>query len=84
MSISGQIVSEIVAQKTSYKPFSLFFGSTEKKLRRVCMEFCNHVYVDEDLSPNVHIDKIGKRLSLALVLDCLSLNLAPWSWCIFL
>ena len=48
------------------------------------MEYCNHVYVDENLSPNVHIDKIGKRLSLALVLDCLSLNLAPWSWCIFL
>ena len=47
------------------------------------MEFCNHVYVDENLSPNVHIDKIGKRLSLALVLDCLSLNVAPWSWCIF-
>ena len=47
------------------------------------MEYCNYVYVDENLSPNVHIDKIGKRLSLALVLDCLSLNLAPWSWCIF-
>ena len=40
------------------------------------MEYCNHVFVDENLSLNVHIDKIGKRLSLALVLDCLSLNLA--------
>ena len=42
------------------------------------------VYVEENLSPNVRIDKIAKRLSPALVLDCLSLNLAPWSWCIFM
>ena len=41
MSISGQIVSEMLAgytQNTPYKPFN-FFWVDPKKFRRVCMEF---------------------------------------------
>ena len=45
MSISGQIVSEIVAQlysENSIQTLLIFFGSTQKKFRRVCMEFSKH------------------------------------------
>ena len=42
MSISGLIVSEIVTQlclENSIQTLQNFFGSTQKKIKRVCMEF---------------------------------------------
>ena len=45
MSISGQIVSEIVAQlclENSIQTFLNFFGSTPKKIRRIWMEFSEY------------------------------------------
>ena len=45
MNISGQIVSGIVAQlslENSIKTLLNFFGSTLKKIRRVCMEFSEY------------------------------------------
>ena len=45
MSISGQIVSEIVAQlysENSIQTLLIFWGVDPKKFRRVCMEFSKH------------------------------------------
>ena len=45
MNISGQIVSEIIAQlclENSIQTLLNFFGSTPKKIRRVCMEFSEY------------------------------------------
>ena len=45
MSISGQIVSEIVAQlclQNSIQTLLNFFGSTQEKIRRVCMELSEY------------------------------------------
>ena len=59
MSISGQIVSEMLAgytQKTPYKPF-YFFGGRPKKFRRVCMEFSkeNWATISETICPEMLI-----------------------------
>ena len=45
MSISGQIISEIIARlclETSIQTLLNYFGSTQKKIRRVCMEFSEY------------------------------------------
>ena len=45
MSITGQIVSEIVAQlclDNSIQSLLNFLGSTQKKIRRVCIEFSEY------------------------------------------
>ena len=45
MSISGQFVSEIVAQlclENSIQTLLDFFGSTQTKIRTVCMEFSEY------------------------------------------
>ena len=61
MSISGQIVSEMLTgytQKTPYRrTLLIFFGSTPKKFRRVCMEFSKHNWatISETICPEVLI-----------------------------
>ena len=65
MSISGQIVSEIVAQlslensiKTLLNLGPIFFwGSIQKKFRRVCMEFSQDVWatISETICPEMLI-----------------------------
>ena len=60
MSISGQIVSEIVAQlysENSIQTLLIFFGSTQKKFRRVCMEFSKHNWatISETICPEMLI-----------------------------
>ena len=60
MSISGQIVCEMLAgyaQKTPYKPFQTVFGSTQKQFRRVCMEFSeyNWATISETICPKMLI-----------------------------
>ena len=57
MSISGQIVSEMLAgytQNTPYKPFN-FFWVDPKKFRRVCMEFSKHNWatISETICPEM-------------------------------
>ena len=60
MSISGQIVPEIVAQlclENSIQTLLNFFGSTQKKIRRVCMEFSeyNWATISETICPEMLI-----------------------------
>ena len=60
MSILEQIVSEMLAsytQKTPYKPFKFFSGSTQKKFRGVCMEFSKHNWatISETICPQMLI-----------------------------
>ena len=62
MSISEQIVSEIVAQLTLYpehfiQTLLIFHGSTQNKIRRVCMEFSKHNWatVSETICPEMLI-----------------------------
>ena len=60
MSISGQIVSEMLAgytQKTPYKPFWFFFWVDPKKFGRVWMEFSKHNWatISETICPKMLI-----------------------------
>ena len=67
MSISGQIVSDMLAgytRKTQYKPFYFFGGRggggggvDAKKFRRVCMEFSknNWAMISETICPKMLI-----------------------------
>ena len=60
MSISGQIVSEIVAQlflENFIQTLLNFFGLTPKKIRRVCMEFSeyNWATISETICPEMLI-----------------------------
>ena len=60
MIISGQIVSEIVAKlysENSIQTLLIFFGSTQKKFRRVCMEFSkrNWATISETICPEMLI-----------------------------
>ena len=52
MSISGKIVSEMLAGYTQKTPY--FWGSTQKSLEaRVCMEFSKHNWATYDLRDNL-------------------------------
>ena len=60
MSISGQIVSEIVTKlslENSIQTLLNFFGSTQKKFRRICMEFSkyNWAKISETICPEMLI-----------------------------
>ena len=67
MSISGQIVSEIIAQlclENFIQTLLNFFGSTQKKIRRVCMEISeyNWATISEtiiSLPQNAHFWQVG-------------------------
>ena len=53
MSISGQIVSEIVAQlclENSIQTLLNFFGSTPQKIRRVSVEFSEYIQLTSQMS----------------------------------
>ena len=81
MSISGQIVSEIVAQlysENSIQTLLIFFGSTQKKFRRVCMEFSKHNWamISETICPEMLI--FGPLASIILCLTSPKLYLAAF------
>ena len=59
MSIWGQIVSEIVAQlclQNSIQTLLNFFGSTPKKITRVCMEFSEYNWAT--ISETIHFSTL--------------------------
>ena len=62
MSISGQIVSEIVAQlclENSIQTLLNFFWDDPKKLRKVCMEFSRATISRDNLPRNAHFWQVG-------------------------
>ena len=66
MSISGQLVSEMLAgytQKTPYNPSNFLGGSNQKKFTRVCMEFSrqNWATISETICPEMPI--FGEKAS---------------------